>query len=140
MTCKEGGGRALAAERRAPPIDEPSKFVCSPNSDTPRFEQALDPSLDDPDRYLRRRREVAKESADRAVLFAWAHAAYAPTAGDLAEFLTRAGEATARVLADEGVARDPTLAGAADFHELCADFAARCAELAADATWIGGLA
>jgi hypothetical protein len=138
MSGKEGGKRALAAERRAPPIHEPSKFVCSPNSETLPFEQALDPSLDDPDRYLRRLREVAEESAEAAVLFAWAHAAYAPTAGDIAEFLRRAGGTTARVLAHEGVARDPTLAGDVVFRELCAVFDARCAELAGAATWVEG--
>jgi hypothetical protein len=59
---------------------------------------------------------------------------YAPGA-HLAEFLIRAGQDVAHVLARESVTRDPTLAGES---ELCGVFDARLAELATRASWVEG--
>jgi hypothetical protein len=52
------------------------------------------------------------------------------SAHDVAEFLTRAGEDTALIMAAESVARNPSLAGEAVFREFCSVFDARLGELA----------
>ena len=91
------------------------KFPSSPPSQPAQDQSAAgavtpNPSPDDHG-CLRHLREVAKESAE-----------------------------VARVLAHEGVARDPTLASEAIFREFCDIFDARCGELAAGATWVEGRA
>jgi hypothetical protein len=93
-------------------IAERVKFSSSPPSQPPQDQ-------DGDETFRRHARKLARHTAEAAVLFAWAHVAYVATARDKAEFLTRAGEDTARVLAAESVARDPTLAGEAIFREFC---------------------
>jgi hypothetical protein len=99
---KGGRERAPAVGRRAPSIDEPSKFVPIANSEKSEAFQDLETPrpaapLDAPDALRRSARAFAAHSADCAVLLAWAHLRPGVSSSDLTQHLIGIGVETARL-------------------------------------------